>query len=202
MSFEWPSREQRARDVRTVFSDMENPHKPSSDVLDYATHEEVESAIVVLNSWRLAYFRAERAAYKSLGRLGRQRGESARQYDLRRMEMSREDRDRISDALPRGPYPYELNEVIKDLRGGAIHWRLVHLTEKLALGPPLSAIITRYQKANARADEIWHREVAARPIDDAAWNRELARRQHVEEYLATGPTVYRSNRSNRSFAHK
>jgi hypothetical protein len=47
--------------------------------------------------------------------------------------------------------------------------------------PLLDEIFARYDAARRAADEAWAVEVARRPIDDAAWERELERRRKYEE---------------------
>jgi hypothetical protein len=48
------------------------------------------------------------------------------------------------------------------------------------LPAPLDAIVRRYLVAKHAADEAWARDVAATPVDDAAWEQELERRRLVK----------------------
>jgi hypothetical protein len=48
----------------------------------------------------------------------------------------------------------------------------------------LDAIVRRYLVAKQAADEAWERDVAATPVDDAAWEDELERRRQCSLLLA------------------
>jgi hypothetical protein len=121
---------------------------------------------------------AERDADRSLGPLGRQRGESRRAYNRRFSNMSREERDEVVGAGSSGPDIHELRDVLKQVRDDLVPWRWVFGSEA---PPPLGAVIARYRAAEEAADARWHDEVAATPVDDAAWERELKRRQECED---------------------
>jgi hypothetical protein len=74
----------------------------------------------------------------------------------------------------------EINDVIKQLHNGMVPWRWVG-TGMQTPPLPLEVIIARYKAAVKDADERYVTKVAQAPIDDAAWERELARRRSIEK---------------------
>jgi hypothetical protein len=175
MKFDWPIREQWAERRRTVYADMENPRPATRRLSAYATAEEIVAAIDAAKAFRRDCLRAQRAANRALGPLGRQKGESARAYDKRIMTMTKDERDIAWESLPSWDQE-KINGVLKELQNGVVPWRWI--SNKL---PALDLIINRYEVAAKQADAAWHKEVAATPIDDAAWELELERRRQCED---------------------
>jgi hypothetical protein len=78
---------------------------------------------------------------------------------------------------------YSLNEALGEMRKGLVPWRWVYSAPP---PPPLDEIMRRYSLARAEGEANWHRDVANTPIDDAAWEHELARRSEIDDYFARG----------------
>jgi hypothetical protein len=180
-TWNWASREEWARNRRTVYADEENPNPATRAMSAYASPAEIEAAITSMKSLALEQQRAERAANLALGPLGRQRGESRRAYDRRFCAMSREDQDIVvgSAAMPH----HDAREVRQILR----EYLLIGAVPPQHNGwypTPLSQIVGRYKAAAKAADVKWHEEVAATPIDDAAWEQELERRRKWDDDAA------------------
>jgi hypothetical protein len=177
---DWPTREQWARNRTTVFAGDENPHPASRRLSDYASADEIAAAIEAIKAARLQTLRTERAADLALGLLGRQRGESRRGYETRFRTMSRAEQDRVIDSVPSSYDLHELNETLKQLKGGVVPWRRVWA----ALGSepaPLSPIMARYEAALKQTHKAWEQEVAQTPVDDAAWAKELEWRRKCDD---------------------
>jgi hypothetical protein len=61
----WPSREEWARDRRTVYADMENPHPATRQLSAYATADEIAAAIAAVKAIHREVCRAERVGKPS-----------------------------------------------------------------------------------------------------------------------------------------
>ena len=154
---EWPPREEWARRRQTLYAGMENPRPATKRLSAYAAADEIAEAIAAVKALRLEVHRAEWAAHRALGPLGRQRGETARTYDRRVLDMTREDCDAVISAMPSGPQPYELNETLQELQAGWVPWRW--RWEAAPPPSPLDEIIARYKAAAKQADDDWRAEV-------------------------------------------
>jgi hypothetical protein len=71
----------------------------------------------------------------------------------------------------------EINSAIRELRSGKVPEKALWLENPPA---PFDVIVKRYRAAKDATDTKWKAEIAARPIDDAAWQKELERRAWLE----------------------
>jgi hypothetical protein len=79
-----------------------------------------------------------------------------------------------------------INMIIKSMREENRVPHGVYLYHAFGADPlpaPLDAIVRRYLVAKQAADEAWERDVAATPVDDAAWEDELERRRQCSLLL-------------------
>jgi hypothetical protein len=74
------------------------------------------------------------------------------------------------------------------LRQGEVPFRWLPVAGLETPPPPLDAIIDRYEAAVKAGDDRYVAEVEARPIDDAAWQKELERRRWLEARRAVRVT--------------
>ena len=151
LRFNWPSREEWAKQ-RTSVDGHQNPNPPSNQLSDYATADEITGAIAALN--------------KVWGDYGREmksdKAEGGHRYDDFRW------------------YRCGINEAIKELREGKMpRWRKPDTGIEVPPSP-LDTIMARYQGAKDAAQARWVAEVAARPVDDAAWEAELQWRRECD----------------------
>jgi hypothetical protein len=118
-----------------------------------------------------------------MGPLAQQPGETDRTYTRRWLQMSGPDRERVSAAHPHQDCRRAVNLAVKSLRLGEVppHWR-VHSERVRAVLAPIQG---RYEAAQAVAVETKRQEIAATPIDDAAWEAELRRRADIDAHGAT-----------------
>lgn len=97
------------------------------------------------------------------------------QYHLgQSIPMNEEDRELAGESECLQANRSEINRVIKQLRDGSVSW---NMRDKL---PLLDTIVARYEAAVEAGDEKFIAECAARPIDDAAWQKELERRAELD----------------------
>jgi hypothetical protein len=151
----WPSREEWAKDQRTPYYD----------------HFEGGEGSIISN--RLADYADETtiaAAIKALESLWRELGRQMRAcQDAEQKEILKDRRAGINCAL-------------KTMRAGEIPSEHAECRSVLS-----SAILAPFDEprdaALKAAYEQREREIAATPIDDAAWAKELQRRAHVEKWL-------------------
>ena len=154
----WPSREEWAERHRTFYADTADDvaHAVSRNPIDYVTSEEIDQAIEALTRTRNALLGPLRAA--------KQAGDDERVAVL--VAVLQDDRRRRFLAT-------------KALKAGRIpraHYEGAGL-------PELTTITSRYQAAVDAAVDAARRAIVARPIDDAAWERELQRRRNVDQLL-------------------
>ena len=97
--------------------------------------------------------------------------------------MSREERGAVIAAPDPCPDPRDVRNLLEALREGVVP-RSWLFGRKVPLPPPLDAIMARYEAADRKAEARWHEKVAATPIDDAAWERELEGRRKEEDDAA------------------
>jgi hypothetical protein len=175
--YEWPTREQWAEQRRNNYWDSESPHPylASRRLSNYASAAEIAAVIVALQEAYRDYGRQMRAAKALAGPLARQRGEGSGPYIKRYLAMSEAEQDIAGEPDVLRVKRREVNEVLKQLREDWVPWRWA-----MSSPPPLDAIMARYEAAVRAGDEKWIAEVAAAPIDDAAWAEELERRRDIE----------------------
>jgi hypothetical protein len=83
----------------------------------------------------------------------------------------------------------ELNDVLRQLKDGLVPWRWVGTGGLKTPPPPLDEIRARYEAACQQANERWEQDVAQRPVDDAAWAKELEWRREHEQRWKDGPRI-------------
>jgi hypothetical protein len=175
--FNWPSREEWAQRQRTAYID--DVPEASWELSLYANPEEVAAAIVALKKIWTDRGRRLKAVLLAGRPLIKQSGEGLRQYRDRWLAMNKSDQEIAQTAICIQDQRREINEVIKELRKGRVPWRL-NGTGISTPPPPLDAIIARHDAATDAEIEKWKARIAAKPIDDAAWEHELEYRRRVE----------------------
>jgi hypothetical protein len=103
LEIDWPSREEWAKQRRSIYLGEHNPCPATRRLSAYATAEEIATVIAELKATIREARRAEKAAIIALGPLGRQRGESRRAYDRRFLAMSKEAQDIVIAGRRCGP---------------------------------------------------------------------------------------------------
>jgi hypothetical protein len=125
----------------------------TNDINAYASPEEIAAALAALREIWCRYGRQMKAA---------QSGSKDEYWYRRRL----------------------INEVRKSLCEGRYHsyvdWVLQRENGDV---PALAVIKKRYDAAKAAAEQKVHEDVAATPIDDAAWEEELQRRRGLDHYF-------------------
>ena len=174
--YEWPNREEWAERQRTMYCDMEEWVKCSTQLADYATPEEIETARQELEEkWR-ALGRELQAANKVLGPLCRQPGETQSAYIARYLAMSDENQTCLAES---GSLQHERREIRKWLREMAEGY--VPMINQFDEAPSLLVTTKeRYDAAWETAKEALAAKIAQTPIDDEAWAAELARRAEID----------------------
>ena len=146
--------------------------------------DEVASVVSMLKKTRRDHGRRMQAARERAGSLAQQHGETLRQFDKRYLAMSDAERELAGEASHFQSMRRDINEIIATLQNNAaVPWPLPHGDYQ---PPLLLEIAARYEAASKAADERYIAEVAARPVDDAAWQQELERRRHFEDQAAKG----------------
>ena len=184
-SIEWPSREDWAY-KRRHFSDGLSPKEVLDDLRTYATPEEVAAVIADLKAaWRQLGQAMKEVKVKAGARLDpllRQRGEPHRDYSRRWGQMTPEELALLASYMDPQTMRGRVSKLIRDLESsGFIHgWRTLPGVERL--GP----IVARQEAAIAEANADLAHRVATRPIDDAAWAKELEWRAWIERTRGMG----------------
>jgi hypothetical protein len=181
---QWPTREEWAERHRSAYWDSESPHPytASRKLSLYATPEEIGTSIAALRKIWCDYGHQMKTAKARIGPLAQQPGERNRDYTSRYLAMSDEEQELVGETSNPQWWRREVNKVIEQLRDGSVPWRLTCIGIS-TLPAPLDAIIARYEAAVQAGNEKYVAEVAARPIDDAAWAEELRHRRRIDEYL-------------------
>jgi hypothetical protein len=173
---EWPSREEWAKQQRTLYWDeLLSEHPVSEQLSDYATRDETAAAAAALRAVWLAKGRAMKTARARAGWRVRQPGEPKKAYIARWCSMPEDDREIVREYDDLQDARRELNKAIADLRADMLRpWRW-----HVAYPPPLKEIVERYEQARREARDALIAERAQAPIDDAAWAEELEMRQRL-----------------------
>jgi hypothetical protein len=179
MKVDWPSREEWAIQGRTAYCD-EGGHRytASSELSLYANPEEIATAIAALQKMWRDYGTDMRAAQKVAGPLARQSNERRRDWGQRWLAMTDVEQKLANEVESFRDKRELINRVIKTMRNNGVPWWQFG---RAAPPPPLDAIIARYEAAVQAGDEKWKAEVAARPVDDAAWASELEHRGRIDQ---------------------
>jgi hypothetical protein len=176
--YNWPSREKWAEQHRSAYWDFESPHPytASGDLSVYASPEEIAASIAELQKMWRDCGREMKAATAEVGSLARRPGERGRSFIPRFFEMSEADRERAGKPEEFRFMRREINRMIKELREGSVPSKFSRLPI-----PALDIIVARYEVAVEAGNAKYRAECAALPVDDAAWERELAQRRLLEE---------------------
>jgi hypothetical protein len=185
-SIKWPSREEWARQHRTYYGDSDDL-RVSDRLADYATPEEIAEALA-----------EAKALWAEMGRQMKKAGAALTDAEYRKrfreaLQTSRQEVDKFVDS-PESNRIYlrdqrsRLNRhIIKPLREGWLprssspgNWVESFRADEL---PKTCELCRRYWIAWHAAYEAKKAEYAARPIDDAAWEEELRRRESVTAWL-------------------
>jgi hypothetical protein len=160
-----------------VAAGAENPNPASGRLSDYATPEETAALVVALKAeWRTQDERMREAKIR-IGPLARRPGETSAAYERRCLAMTKTDQERVDQVEGLRLEQHTINIVLDEVARNVIPWRDAGC---LVVRVPLfAAILASYEAACIVADEAWHREVAATPVDDAAWEQELERRRNA-----------------------
>jgi hypothetical protein len=158
---------------------MENPNPATRQLSAYATPAEIEELVAVLKAqWRECGRQMKEAA-ANIRPLLRQKGESNAAAYQRFCAMGKAEQERVNEVDCLQEQRRDINRLIKEIIDeGIVPWRWVYAIDGL---PQLAAVMARYDAARGLADEAWHREVAATPVDDAAWEEELQWRRKCED---------------------
>jgi len=180
--YNWPTREQWAAIQRTAYYDYFEDLPRSNDIADYASPEETTAAIAALKAIWCDYGRRLKEAKQLAGPVLHRF-----YYDL-----SPDEQKLCNHVSLFKDRRAEINQVIKALREGHYHYKFDSILKRAAdpehatpcqIDPVLVSIQSRYRAAyEVEAAEIIRR-AEARPIDDAAWERELQRRRDIDAHL-------------------
>ena len=179
----WPSREQWAKNRRTWYGDDPNPLAQRNRASDFASAAEIEQAISELKAhWKLLG-RQMTEAKRFAGKLLQQPGETSYEYITRWLEMPKAAQDLAiqPDHLRRDRAA--IHFTIRELgdRDGRLHWRVHNVVVmEPSPSPTLCRIWSRYEDALDDANKAFAEQIAQTPIDDAAWEEELERRAEFE----------------------
>jgi hypothetical protein len=177
----WPSREEWAKQRRTCYADMENPLSPGNRVTDYASIAEIETAITELKTQWKRLGREMTEVKRIAGNLMQQPGETSRDYIQRWFKMTNEAQDLASQPALLRRDRKDINFVIRELYEVRLNWRIHRLVlVEPAPSPMLCQIWSRYDDACREANQTWAEQIAQTPIDDAAWEEELKWRADCE----------------------
>lgn len=149
----WPTREEWAEHMRAPYYDKFEDLGVSGRLADYADEAAISAAIEKLD-----------ALWRDLGRQMREMADGDDKNVIR-------NRRKV------------INLVLKDMRGGALP-RRSFICEDYGVPPGiLEPFFAGYDAAHKAATEQRHREIAATPIDDGAWEQELQRRVYLDDYF-------------------
>jgi hypothetical protein len=184
MNREWPTREQWAEQQRAAYwdSDIPHPYNASRRLSDYATPDEIHAIIAELKALWSTYGR-EMKAVKDHPAVKRS-DESLSDYLTRLKTMSETEKEISGRPINMKYRRSEINEMLKQLRNGEVPFR--GLDPIRAAAPLCDALLARYEAAAEAGIQKYVDECAARPVDDAAWARELERRAEIEQWRAGG----------------
>jgi hypothetical protein len=190
----WTDRDEWAKRTRTFYGDIAQGARDSvsSRVLDYATQQEVATAVAEL-----------RDRWKALGRRLRELNKQLQPYDGHRefYQLSSDQQRMHSDSRDLSDLRQWINKVAKDWENPRLG--TAYLDHAGYVGqngmakeeacPTYRAITGRWYAAQDAAEEAARIRTENQPIDDAAWSRELKRRADLEEYFRRGPQITRVN---------
>ena len=200
MTHPWTQRDEWAEQRRTPYADDVDQvvEAVSARVADYATPAEITQAYAELRDhWRTlgSDLRAANAAALEVFPL---HGHRARRRDS--LSVIWKLRDALSDAdravVERAERTKDCRSLTNQAAGQLAEdhlnlWTASRLLERLPAGacPTWRAIVGRWREARQQAAQGYAAQVRQRPVDDAAWRKELDRRAQIEAWRATGHGV-------------
>jgi hypothetical protein len=177
MERNWPTREEWAKQHRSTAGwSKPNPAKKQASL--YATADEIAAIVTALKQSYNAHGRKLWEAKEACPDLVAQ-VEAARKAK-EPLRWSDEDRARYRPVYDAEDVRRTINAAVKVLTK---HDRVPYLWQEGRDLPELAELVSRYEAACEPADEAWRAEVAQRPIDDAAWEKELQRRRCIDDRL-------------------
>jgi hypothetical protein len=172
----WPDREHWAYNRTHLFFD-ERP-EVSWEAEKYGTPAEVAAIVAALKARWSQLGRDMRTIKARIPELLRQPGETDADCTSRYIAMSEADQDRVGEYWSRQHRRRQLNAALKSLRAGRLpYWYDLDEEDRGLLQP----LTRRYEAALKKAEKALIRERAATPVDDAAWEAELAWRRKMDE---------------------
>ena len=170
---EWPSREKWAEHRRATYWDKFDDLPVSTRASSYATQAEIDAAIDALRQeWKSLLADLKKANQRAGSLLD---GTKAERY-FRWRDASERDQELINAVQDIQTRRRELNCALKLLRED----RIPRSLDEGFLLPAVAFFKARYDEAYEKAHQQREREILATPIDDAAWEEELAFRRKIE----------------------
>jgi hypothetical protein len=196
-AYEYPDRDEWAKRQRTFYADLADSARDAvtTRILDYATQEEIGTAVAELRARWTVLGRRLREINKALQPYTGLRefdGLSEEQQQLhcqsRDLQDQRKSILKVAKEWGQNPNPY-LGEAHFD----SFLCHSVGLKQMASDGacPTYRSIIGRWAAAKKAAEDAARIRTENKPIDDAAWARELERRADLEAYFRRGPVVRR-----------
>lgn len=196
MTYDWPSRDEWARNRRTVYADDVDKvvEAVSADPAVYATPAEIAQAAAELGDYWRSLGRQVRDANRDAvavfplhGSRNRKRA-AVLAFARERDRLSDEDKAVVEHAEALKHHRQLVNSAVDQLVGADgrawLHaWTVDNAERWMPAGtcPTWRAIVARWKAACDRAADEYRAQVAQRPVDDAAWNGELRRRADIEQ---------------------
>ena len=185
MKHNWPTRERWAAMRQHPYWDSETGcpfHEGYGHRLsDYATPEEIAAAIAALeNLWR-QHGRMMRELKLKGSPLYRRPDEDALAFLRRLHAMSNADMDVACEPDMLKDYRRDIKKALAMLRKDGVANLQCSLDVGEAARVIIAPFIERYDAAFRAAREVWEKEKARTPVDDAAWEEELRWRKRIED---------------------
>jgi hypothetical protein len=182
---DWPTREQWAKHVRTLyFSDVDNDDLASSDLHNYLTDEDtVEAAISELQrAWSYCGQQLKHARQQLLVQGIDWKPKPTRRDCFDYFSLSAPQQALVTEASTWVERRHVLHATIKNFRCNLLDYvsneflldKIQHLT------PIYARIKARYAAAQQAELQALEARIAQTPIDDAAWEEELQRRREFD----------------------
>jgi hypothetical protein len=192
-NFEWPTREEWAESQRAFYHDRFEDLEFDRQLSAYASDQEIDVAVRALRAlWKVKGVRLLALCVPK--GFQQQRGETQRSYYVRINAMTSEERELLENYLCYQGERRRIKKIIKTLLDNEVppQCRWVEssgysectdgIPEEAEVDKALGAIAVRYVGARAAAEEKRKQEILATPIDDAAWEKELQRRESIERH--------------------
>jgi hypothetical protein len=180
----WSTREEWAYRIQHPYWDYETgcpfADKYGHCLSDYATPHEVAVLTAELKSLYRELGRKLREAKLRAGLLLQQPGESNASWYERFRALSKADKERASAPLELQRDRRQINDLLKRIADDAIPHSTKFGTVWGKAGELVAPFAQRYDAAFKAAHEQWEQECLQIPVDDAAWEKELQRREEIE----------------------